>query len=162
LPRVEVVHDLSDEEKICPRDGHELKFISDKISEQLDIVPMKIQVIRNIRKQYACPCCQGKGDSLIKTAAKPKQAIEKSQASAGLLGYIATAKYADSLPLYRQSVILNRFGIDIDRTNMANWMIKCGQLVQPLINRLEEQLLTQPYIHMDETPVQVLNEAGKS
>ncbi len=162
LPRIEVIHDLSDEEKICPHDGHELKFISDKVSEQLDIVPMKIQVIRHIRKQYGCPCCQAKGEGLIKTASKPKQAIEKSQASAGLLAYIATAKYADSLPLYRQSVILSRFGIEIDRTSLANWMIKCGQLVQPLINRLEETLLEQPYLHMDETPIQVLNESGKS
>jgi transposase len=162
LPRIEVIHDLNDEDKICPHDGHELKFISDKVSEQLDIVPMKIQVIRHIRKQYGCPCCQGKGEGLIKTATRPKQAIEKSQASAGLLAYVATAKYADSLPLYRQSIILNRFGIEINRTKLPNWMIKCGQLVPPLINRLEEGLLAQPNIHMNETPVQVLNEAGKS
>ena len=158
LPRLEVIHDLSDEDKVCPHDGHALKFISEKISEQLDIIPMQIQVIRHIRKQYACPCCEG----MIKTAAKPKQAIEKSMASAGLLAYIATAKYADSLPLYRQSTILKRFGIELDRTTLSNWMIKCGQLVQPLINRFEDHLLSQPYLHMDETPVQVLNEAGKT
>ena len=158
LPRLEVIHDLSDEDKVCPHDGHALKFISEKISEQLDIIPMQIQVIRHIRKQYACPCCEG----MIKTAAKPKQAIEKSMASAGLLAYIATAKYADSLPLYRQSTILKRFGIELDRTTLSNWMIKCGQLVQPLINRFEDHLLSQLYLHMDETPVQVLNEAGKT
>ena len=158
LPRIEVIHDLDDEDKLCPHDGHALKFISDKISEQLDIIPMQIQVIRHIRRQYACPCCEG----MIKTAAKPKQPIEKSQASAGLLAYIATAKYADSLPLYRQSTILKRFGIELDRTTLANWMIKCGKLVQPLINRLEESLLSQPYLHMDETPVQVLKEVGKT
>lgn len=99
---------------------------------------------------------------MIRTADKPKQAIEKSQASAGLLAYIATAKYADSLPLYRQSTILKRFDIELNRTTLANWMIKCGALVQPLINRFEESLLSQPYLHMDETPVQVLNEAGKA
>ncbi len=162
LPRIEVVHDLSDEDKVCPHDGYTLTFMSDKISEQLDIIPMQIQVIRHIRKQYQCPCCQSNGETMIKTAAKPKQAIEKSQASSGLLAYIATAKYADSLPLYRQSTILGRFGIDIDRTTLANWMIKCGQLVQPLINRIEEDLLGQDYIQMDETPVQVLNEEGKT
>jgi transposase len=111
---------------------------------------------------YSCPCCKDQRKRLIKTATKPKQAIEKSQASAGLLAYIATAKYADSLPLYRQSIILSRFGIEINRTKLPNWMIKCGQLVPPLINRLEEGLLAQPNIHMNETPVQVLNEAGKS
>jgi transposase len=110
LPRVDVIYDLAEADKICPHDGHELTAISDKISEQLDIIPMKIQVIRHIRKQYACPCCDG----YLKTASKPKQPIEKSQASAGLLAYIATSKYADGLPLYRQSTILERFGIEMD------------------------------------------------
>ncbi len=158
LPRIDVIHDVAEEDKICPHDGHALTPIADKISEQLDIVPMKIKVIRHVRKQYACPCCEG----MIKTATKPPQAIEKSMASAGLLAYIATAKYADALPLYRQSNILSRFGIDLDRTTMANWMIKCGKLAQPLINRLEERLLSQSYVHMDESPVQVLKEPGKT
>ena len=162
LPRIDVIHDLPEADKCCPHDGQALAFIGDKVSEQLDIVPMKIQVIRHIRKQYACPHCKAKGEAMIKTAVKPKQAIEKSQASAGLLAYIATAKYADGLPLYRQSSILKRCDIDLDRTTMANWMIRCGQLVQPLINRIEECMLEQPYVHIDETPVQVLNEAGKA
>lgn len=161
LPRVDVIHDLADADKVCPH-GHALKEISEKISEQLDIIPMQIQVIRHVRKQYACSCCQKDGSPFLKTATKPKQPIEKSQASAGLLSYIAVSKYADSLPLYRQSTILSRFGVDMNRTTLANWMIKCGELVQPLINRFEEQLLSQPFIHMDETPVQVLNEQGKS
>lgn len=162
LPRIEIVHDLNDDEKVCPHDGATLKLIGEKTSEQLDIIPMQIQVIRHIRKQYACDCCQQQGNAFLKTADKPKQPIEKSQASAGLLSYIAVGKYADSLPLYRQSTILGRFGIEMNRTTLANWMIKCGELVQPLINRFEEQLLNQPYIHMDETPVQVLNESGKT
>jgi len=162
LPRIEIIHELSDADRVCPHDGHALKEIGAKASEQLDIVPMQIHVIRHIRKQYACPCCEKQGGAYLKTASKPKQAIEKSQASAGLLAYIAVGKYADSLPLYRQSSILGRFGIEMNRTTLANWMIKCGELVQPLINRFEEQLLSQPYLHMDETPVQVLNEAGKT
>ncbi|MGB5708264.1 MAG: IS66 family transposase [Arenicellales bacterium] len=156
LPRIEVIHDLTDDEKVCPH-GHGLKHIGDKVSEQLDVIPMQIQVIQHRRKQYTCPCCEG----YLKTASKPKQPIEKSQASAGLLAYIAVSKYADSLPLYRQSTILSRFGIEMDRTTLANWMIRCGQLVQPLINRIEERLHTAPYLHVDETTVQVLNEAGK-
>ena len=157
LPRIQVIHDLSDADKTCPQ-GHALKEIGEKISEQLDIIPMQIQVIQHVRKQYVCPCCEG----FLKTAPKPKQAIEKSQASAGLLAYIAVSKYADSLPLYRQSTILARFGVQMNRTTLANWMIRCGTLVQALINRFEDQLLSQPFLHMDETPVQVLNEVGKA
>ena len=124
LPRIDVIHDLSEQDKICPHDGHALKEIGEKTSEQLDIIPMQIQVIRHIRKQYACPCCEKRGDGYLKTASKSKQPIEKSQASAGLLAYIAVSKYADSLPLYRQSNILSRFGIEMNRTTLANWMIK--------------------------------------
>ncbi|MCK5921206.1 MAG: IS66 family transposase [Methylococcales bacterium] len=158
LPRVDIIHDLTEADKVCPHDGHALKEIGSQVSEQLDIIPMKIQVLRHICKQYACPCCEG----YLKAARKPKQPIEKSQASAGLLAYIATSKYADSLPLYRQSGILKRFGIELDRTTLSNWMIRCGTLVQPLINRIEEQLLISSYLHMDETTVQVLKEAGKT
>jgi len=114
LPRIQVIHDLSDADKTCPQ-GHALKEIGEKISEQLDVIPMQIQVIQHVRKQYVCPCCDG----FLKTATKPKQAIEKSQASAGLLAYIAVSKYADSLPLYRQSSILARFGIEMNRTTLA-------------------------------------------
>jgi len=157
FPRIEKIYDLPDDEKVCSM-GHALKPMGEKVTEQLDIIPMQVHVIRHVRKQYHCPCCEG----VIKIASKPKQAIEKSQASAGLLSYIAVSKYADSLPLYRQSQILKRFDIEMSRTTLANWMIKCGQLIQPLINRLEEQLLSESFVHMDETPVQVLNEAGKS
>lgn len=158
LPRIEVIHDLDESEKICPHDGHRLTEMKETVSEQLEIIPMKLQVIRHIRKHYACPCCEG----YVKAAKKPTQPIPKSQASAGLLSFIAVSKYADSLPLYRQVNLFNRFNIDLNRTTLANWMIKCGRLVQPLINRIEDGLLESPYVHVDETPVQVLNEAGKS
>lgn len=158
LPRVDVIHDLPADEKICPHDGAALKEINTKVTEQLDIIPMQIQVIRHIRKQYACPCCAG----YLKTASRPKQPIEKSQASPGLLAFVAVSKYADGLPLYRQSTLFSRFDIEMDRTTLSNWMVKCGQLVQPLINRIEDNILSAPYIHVDETTVQVLNEVGKS
>ncbi|MFT5562345.1 MAG: transposase [Litorivivens sp.] len=69
LPRVDVIHDLADADKVCPHDGTALKLIGEKTSEQLDIIPMQIQVIRHVRKQYACSCCDG----YLKTATKPKQ-----------------------------------------------------------------------------------------
>lgn len=158
LPREDVVHDLTDAEKVCPHDGTELKYIGDETSEQLDIEPAKIKVLRHLRKKYACPCCE---QHLI-TAKKPAQPIEKSIASPGLLAYITVSKYCDALPLYRQVNIFKRIGVDMDRTTLANWMIKVGDLVQPLINRLQEICTEQSVLHMDETPLQVLNEPGKT
>ena len=156
LPRVEVVHELSGEELICPHDGAVLTEVGEKTSEQLDIVPAKIQVIRHIRKQYACGCGQ-----CIKTAALPKQPIPKSMASPGLLAHITVSKYQDALPLYRQETILRRIGVDIPRATLANWMIQAGMLIQPLINLMRDRLWDYDIVQMDETPVQVLRESGK-
>ena len=158
IPREEVIHDLADDDKFCPKDGTALKRIGEETSEQLDVIPAKIKALRHIRIKYACPCCE----QYLVTAPKPKQPIEKSIASPGLLAHIVASKYIDGLPLYRQCAIFTRMGIEIDRSSMANWTIKCGALVQPLINLLQERMLEQAVLHMDETPVQVLDEPGKT
>jgi transposase len=157
LPREEVIHDLPEADKVCPHDGTALALIGEETSEQLDIIPASVKVIRHVRLKYACPCCQAH----VATAAKPAQPLGKSIAAPGLLAYIATAKYVDALPLYRQIQQFARLGIELDRTTLANWMVKCGALVQPLINRLTEQILEEPIVGMDETTVQVLDEPGK-
>ena len=156
LPRVDIVHELSGNDLICPHDGAVLNEIGEKTSEQLDIIPARIQVIRHIRKQYACKCGQ-----CIKTADLPKQPIPKSMASPGLLAHITISKYQDALPLYRQETILRRIGVDIPRATLANWMIRSGILIQPLINLMRDQMLEYDIIQMDETPVQVLKEPDK-
>lgn len=158
LPRVENVDDWPDEQKTCPHDGTALKQIGFESHEQLDIIPAKIQVLHHKRLKYACPCC----DKHVVTAKKPTQPIEKSIASPGLLAHIATQKYIDALPLHRQIDIFKRIGVNMDRTTLANWMVKCGQLVQPLINLLHERVLEQTLLHADETRVQVLNETGRT
>ena len=157
LPRVERIHALTDNERVCPHDGNVLAEIGAVISEQLDIVPAKIQVIRHIRKQYACRCGQ-----CIKTAALPPQPIPKSLASPGLLAHITVSKYQDALPLYRQETILKRIGVKLPRATLANWMIQAGNLVQPVINLLRDRLLAYDILQVDETPVQVLKEPGKT
>ena len=157
LPRIDVVHELPEDERHCPHDGQLLTEIDEVISEQLDIIPAKIQVIRHIRKKYACTCGQ-----CIKTAPLPAQPIPKSMASPGLLAHIAVSKYQDALPLYRQETILQRIGVELPRATLANWMIQAGTLIQPVINLLRDRLLDYDILQMDETTVQVLNEAGKS
>jgi transposase len=158
IPRVDILHDLPDDQKICPHDGTVLKRIGSETHVQLDIIPAKVQALNHIRYKYACPCCE----KHLLTATKPAQPIEKSIASPGLLAYIATQKYVDALPLYRQVEIFKRIGIEMDRGTLASWMVKCGQLVQPLINLIHEKILEQDFLHMDETQVQVLNEPNKT
>ena len=158
LPREEIVYDVAEEDRVCPHDGAALKPMGFKTSEQLEIIPAQVKVIVHKRAQYACPCCE----SHVVTADKPAQLLGKSIATAGTLAWVATSKYADALPLYRQCQMLQRTGIELDRTTLAHWMIRCGDAVQPLINRLTEHILEGPIIRMDETPVQVLKEPGKS
>ncbi len=87
LPRVEFVYELDDDARICPHDGQTLVEIGEVTSEQLDIVPAKIQVLRHIRKKYACACGQ-----CIRTASLPAQPLPKSLASPGLLAHITVFK----------------------------------------------------------------------
>lgn len=156
LNRVDKIHALAEDERLCEHDGKVLTEIGEVVSEQLDIIPAKVQVIRHIRKKYACDC--GKS---IKTAPMPAQPIPKSLASPGLLAHITVSKYQDALPLYRQEQILQRIGVDIPRATLANWMIQTGTLIQPIINLLRDRLLSYDILHMDETTVQVLDEPNK-
>lgn len=157
IPRVERIIDLPEHEKFCPVSGKPFLRIGEEVTEQLDIVPAKVQVLRIVRPKYACSC----GECVPKSMPLPPQPIPKSMASPGLLAFIATAKYADSMPLYRQEGILQRIGCDLPRATLASWMIRCGELVTPLINLLRDKVLEGPLVYCDETPVQVLKGTGK-
>lgn len=156
LPRIRLEYDLPEAERRCVC-GCERTVMGEETSEQLDIIPAKIQVLLHVRKTYACKACEGE----ITTAPLPPQPIPKSNASPGLLAHIAISKYQDALPLYRQEAILHRSGIDIPRNTLANWMIRAAALLQPLLNLLEDQLLAYPVMHCDETTLQVLKEPDK-
>ncbi len=159
LPREVVRHELPESERVCPHDGAALVEIGVQASEQLDIVPQQVRVIRHERVKYACPCCDG----TLRLAAKPAQVIPKGLFSEGLLAWVITSKYCDGLPLYRQAALLSRFGgSDLSRNTMAASVVRVGQAVQPLINLLRDHLLESPLIYGDETHVQVLKEAGRS
>jgi transposase len=153
LLRVDVLHDLPDDQKICAADGMTLRRIGEEISEQLDYQPAKVRVIRNIRPKYACPCC----NSGVAIAAVPAQLLPKSLATPSLLAQITTAKFVDGTPLYRQEPQLARLGVPLGRATMAGWMIQIGGVhVVPLVNLMHEVMLSGPLIHCDETRLQVL------
>lgn len=154
LPRIEIIHDLPDSDKVCTQTdcGAVLTVIGQETAEQLDYLPAQVRVLKHIRLKYACPCCrQG-----VKVACAAPQVLPKSNASPSLLAHIATAKYVDGTPLYRQEAQFKRVGIELPRATQANWIIKLGDAVIPLINLMSEQCRAQPLIHMDETTLQVL------
>ncbi len=157
LERIEILHDLSPEEKICPHDGHPLKRIGEETSEQLSYKPAQMRVLLHVRPKYACPVCE----EGVVIAPPPAQLIPKSMASPSLLAHIVVSKYVDALPLYRQEQIFLRLGVDLVRSTMSSWMIHSGQAVQPLINLLRDELLEGFCVQCDETRFQVLKEPGK-
>ena len=159
LPRHVVRHELPEFERVCPHDGAALQEIGVEASEQLDIIPQQVRVIRHERVKYACPCCDG----ALRLAPKPAQVIPKGLFSEGLLAWVITSKYCDGLPLYRQAALLGRFGGgDLSRNTLAASIVRVGQAVQPIINLLRDHLLDAPLTYGDETTVQVLKEPGKA
>jgi transposase len=153
LPRVEVIHDLPDEQKICAADGTPLVRIGEQVSEQLDMIPAQIRVLRHIRPQYACPCCK----LGVHIAPVHAQLLPKSMASPAFIAHLVTAKFVDGIPLYRQESQCRRLGIELGRATLGGWVNRLGGIhIVPLINLMGEHLLAQPLIHCDETHLQVL------
>jgi transposase len=163
LPRVERIHDLSEEEKIC-KCGCQKTCFDKEISEQLDYVPAKVQVIRNIRLKYVCKNCEGveADEPAVSIAPLPLQIIPKSIATPGLLAHIFTSKFVDSLPFYRQEKQFLRLGVQISRANMCNWAMKVAEKSFPLLELLQKELLSGLLINVDETTLKVLKEPNKS
>jgi len=163
LPREEVIHDLAEEEKLCPC-GSQLSRIGEEVSEKLDIIPARVRVIKHVRYKYACKGCEGveSEGGAVKVADLPLQLIPQGIATEGLLAFILISKFADALPFYRQEKIFERLGVEIGRATMANWAIHTGQRCKPLIELLWREICSGPVINMDETPVQVLNEPGRA
>jgi transposase len=157
LPRVDIVHDVPESERTCPC-GTPMVVIGQQISEQLDIVPMQIRVLRHTRNTYGCPG----GEHAPVTAALPAQPLPKSNASPDFLTMLLITKYIDGLPLARFEYVLDRHGVKVPRQTLARWVISAANLLQPLHNLMRDTLFDGPFMHMDETVVQVLKEKDKS
>ena len=163
LPRVEVVHDIDEAEKVCGC-GATLDRIGEDTSEKLDVIPAVIRVIKHIRPKYTCKQCEGLDTDgpVVKIAPSPKQIIPKSIATAGLLAYILIAKFCDALPFYRQERQFARIGAEISRANMCNWAMKVAVACQPVLSLLHQEIRSGPLINIDETTVQVLHEPDRA
>ena len=157
LPRIDVLHDVPESQRTCAC-GTPMVEIGQDISEQLDIVPMQVRVLRHIRKRYGCP---GSLQAPV-SAELPAQPLPKSNASADFLAMLLAVKFVDGQPLARFERVLERHGAVVPRQTLARWVIGCAGVLQPLHNLMRDILLDGSLIHMDETVVQVLKEPDKS
>jgi transposase len=148
LPREQIVHENP---CACPACGGELRALGEDSSEMLEYVPGHLKVIRHVRPKLSCKACQ----KIVQPAA-PSRPIERGLAGPGLLAHVLVSKYSDHLPLYRQSQIFAREGIDLDRSTLADWVGGASGLLAPLVDAIVRYVLSTYKIHGDDTPVPVL------
>ncbi len=149
LPRETEV--LPPKETACPDCGGALKHLGEDASEVLEFVPGRFKVIRTVRPKLACSRC----DAIVQEPA-PHRPIDRGLAGPGLLAHVVVGKYCDHLPLYRQSEIYAREGIDLDRSTLAGWVGGASRVLEPLVDAIRQYVLDATKIHGDDIPVPVL------
>ena len=160
LPRVRNEQDLPEDQKPCPCCGTMRVKIGEEITEKLDYVPARIQVLQTARFKYVCKQCeQAARNPQIVLPELPSSPIEKGLAAPGLLAYVIVSKYSDHLPLHRLEKILDRHHIDITRSTMCDWAAQSAAALRPLYDLMIKQVRESKVIHTDDTPVDVLDKS---
>ena len=149
LPRETRRHEPK--ETVCPQCQGELRKLGEDVSEMLEYVPASFVVIRHLRTKLSCTKCE-----CIVQAEAPSRPIERGLAGPGLLAHVLVSKYCDHQPLYRQSEIYARQGVELERSTMADWVGGCSQLLSPLVDALRRYVIAAGKLHADDTPVPVL------
>lgn len=149
LPREE--KRILPKETACPECGGALKPLGEDVSEMLEWIPAQVKVIRQVRPKLACARC----DKIVQAEA-PSRPIARGMAGPGLLAHVMASKYCDHLPLYRQSEIYGRAGIELDRATLADWVGAASALMEPLAEALRRYVMAAEKLHADDTPVPVL------
>jgi len=149
LPREEIVHHAG---SVCPGcGGTHFSKLGEDVTEVLEKIPARLKVIRHIRPKLSCRSCER-----ILQAPAPDLPIEKGRPGPGLIAGVVVGKYLDGLPLYRQSAILAREGVEIERATLADWVGQVAWWVAPLAELIGAQVMAAPVIHTDDTPIAVL------
>ena len=148
LPRNETTLSPGDS---CGECGGDLKTLGEDVTEELEYIPGRFVVNRIIRPRKTCRCCE-----TFHQADLPWRPIERGRPGSGLIAHVLVSKYGDHLPLYRQSQIYNREGVDLDRSTLAGWVGKSTALLEPLADAIKKHVLKGQAIFADDTPVQLL------
>ncbi len=138
-------------ETVCPQCQGELRKLGEDVSEMLQYVPASFVVIRHVRTKLSCTKC----DCIVQAEASSRP-IERGAAGPGLLAHVLVSKYCDHQPLYRQSEIYARQGVELERSTLADWVGASSRLVEPLIEALRDYVMEAGKLHADDTPVPVL------
>lgn len=148
LPREEDVHEPA---CTCPNCGGAMRRLGEDVTEVLEYVPASFKVIRHVRPKLSCRACE-----TIVQMPMPSLPIERGRPGPSLLAHVLVAKYADHLPLYRQSGIYAREGVDLERSTLADWVGRSAALLDPLVEAMRKEVMASDVLHGDDTPVPVL------
>ncbi len=154
LPVERQVIDLPEDEKKCPDTGDFLVQIGEEVTRKLACTPARFFIKEIVRPKYALP---QKSEIGIKTAPLPESLLTRCQADESLLAEILVKKFADHIPLYRQSEMLAREGINISRQTLSNWVVRCGLALKPLYDEMTRHILQSGNVFIDETPIDMLD-----
>jgi len=156
LPREVIELDVPTGERACADCGKPMRAIGEEVTERGHMVPARIVVRRYVRKKYACPDGHG-----VKTAPAPEGVIDGAKYEASVYAHVATAKYADHLPLHRLEGIFKRHGVHLPKQTMWDMLATVDELLaQPILRQAHKELLEEPVLHSDETPVTLRLEDG--
>jgi transposase len=152
LPRQEIVHEPEhDGAGACAACGGGMARLGEDVTEILDYIPGRFRVIRHVRPKYACRRCDA-----ITQAPAPALPTPRGRAAPGMLAHLLVSKYCDHLPLYRQSEIYARDGLDLDRSTLSDWVGQAVWLLQPIVAGIRNHVFAAEKVHADDTPVPVL------
>lgn len=155
FPRQDIVHDLTDEEKVCAHDGTRLERFGEEVSERYGYQKARIWVERHVRPKYSCPCCR----EGVRIAPVPVSLLPKANVGASLLAHLVANKFVDGIPIYRTCGQLERLNLDLSPSTAGTWVNAAGggEAVSSLVRLMNEELLSAPFVQMDETYLQVLH-----
>jgi transposase len=163
LPVETIEYRLGEGEQVCSACGNPMHEMSTQERKEIAIIPAQVKVIRHVRYVYGCRHCdRNEITTPIVTAPGPSALIPKSLASASSVAWVMSEKFVESMPLYRIEKRFERVGLDLPRQVLSNWIIKGGEMLAPIYDRMRERLLGLSVLHADETTLQVLNESGRS
>jgi transposase len=157
LPPERREHHLTEAERLCPCCGRLRPIVGEQTSQQLEYIPGHLRCLQHVRFTYSCPSCP----EHIQTAAKPPQPIDRGLAGPGLLALVTASKFDDYVPLYRQELILARAGLFLARSTLCDWLMALGELVQPLVELMKQDVFRSRVVQTDGTSIAVLVEGER-
>lgn len=164
LERVKKVYHLADSERSCEICGTQLKAVGEEfVRSELEFIPAKLRVIDYYRETLECRACRKEGNPHMESADTPAPVVLHSLASPSTIAWVIHQKFINAVPLYRQEAEWKMLGISLSRATLSNWlMVVARDWLLPIVEHLRLEILKERYAHVDETPLQVLQEEGRS